>query len=118
MVRQPKMSASASRRDNTDRSLARSAWESIPRKNRPVGYGMIGRANQRCFSSKWVPCFCVLVAPSRTPLMRRCTRTREVLLVTAAISPMTAWTCFSGIPNRPINAPSETCCFFDGENGR
>src|SRR5208282_6614576 len=37
------MSASASRRDNTDRSLARSAWESVPRKNRPVGYGMIGR---------------------------------------------------------------------------
>src|SRR5208337_1898414 len=32
------MSASASRRDNTDRSLARSAWESVPRKNRPVGY--------------------------------------------------------------------------------
>jgi len=38
------MSASASRRDNTDRSLARSAWESVPRKNRPVGYGMIGRS--------------------------------------------------------------------------
>src|SRR5580700_5982434 len=37
------MSASASRRDNTDRSLARSATESVPRKNRPVGYGMIGR---------------------------------------------------------------------------
>jgi hypothetical protein len=38
------MSASASRRDNTDRSLARSAWESVPRKNRPVGYGMVGRS--------------------------------------------------------------------------
>jgi len=38
------MSASASRRDNTDRSLARSAWERAPRKNRPVGYGMIGRS--------------------------------------------------------------------------
>jgi len=38
------MSASASRRDNTDRSLARSAWENVPRKNRPVGYGMIGRS--------------------------------------------------------------------------
>jgi len=37
------MSASASRRDNTDRSLARSAWENVPRKNRPVGYDMIGR---------------------------------------------------------------------------
>src|SRR5580693_6233901 len=36
------MSASASRRDNTDRSQARSAWNSVPRKNRPVGYGMIG----------------------------------------------------------------------------
>src|ERR1700674_747207 len=38
------MSASASRRDNTDRSLARSAWASVTRKNRPVGYGMIGRS--------------------------------------------------------------------------
>ena len=27
-----------------DRSLARSAWESVPRKNRPVGYGMTGRS--------------------------------------------------------------------------
>src|SRR6202035_884301 len=36
------MSASASQRDDTDRSLARSAWESVPRKNRPVGYGMTG----------------------------------------------------------------------------
>jgi hypothetical protein len=27
-----------------DRSLARSAWKSVPRKNRPVGYGMIGRS--------------------------------------------------------------------------
>jgi hypothetical protein len=26
-----------------DRSLARSAWENGPRKNRPLGYGMIGR---------------------------------------------------------------------------
>jgi hypothetical protein len=25
-----------------DRSLARSAWESVPRKSRPVGYGMNG----------------------------------------------------------------------------
>src|SRR6185295_9100818 len=32
------VSASASRRDSTDRSLARSAWESVPRKNRPAGY--------------------------------------------------------------------------------
>ena len=52
------MSASASRRDNTDRSLARSAWESVPRKNRPVGYGMIGRSeSQRYFSSTCAPCF-------------------------------------------------------------
>jgi hypothetical protein len=36
------MSASASRRDDTDRSLARSAWKSVHRKSRPVGYGMIG----------------------------------------------------------------------------
>ena len=27
-----------------DRSLARSDWDSTPRKNRPVGYGMIGAA--------------------------------------------------------------------------
>jgi hypothetical protein len=27
-----------------DRSQARSAWESVPRKNRPVGCGMIGRS--------------------------------------------------------------------------
>src|ERR1700693_1377145 len=47
------MPASASRRDNTDRRLARSAWESVPRKNRPVGYGMIGRSSsQRYFSAK------------------------------------------------------------------
>jgi len=26
-----------------DSSQARSAWESVPRKDRPVGYGMIGR---------------------------------------------------------------------------
>ena len=32
-----------SARDNTDRSLARSAWESVTQKNRPVGYGMIRR---------------------------------------------------------------------------
>jgi hypothetical protein len=35
------MSASASRRDDTDRSLARSAWKNATQKNRPVGYGMI-----------------------------------------------------------------------------
>jgi hypothetical protein len=33
------------RRDNTDRSLARSAWASVPRKSRLVGYGMIGRSH-------------------------------------------------------------------------
>src|ERR1700722_57004 len=42
-----KMSASGSRRDDTDRSLARSAWETVPRKNRPVGYGMIGYEGQQ-----------------------------------------------------------------------
>jgi hypothetical protein len=47
-----------SRRDNTDRSQARSAWESVPPKNRPVGYGMIGRSGfQRYFSSTCAPCF-------------------------------------------------------------
>src|SRR5580693_7771484 len=41
-----------------DRSQARSAWESVPPKNRPVGYGMIGRSeSQRYFSSKCAPCF-------------------------------------------------------------
>src|SRR5580693_6079857 len=42
-----KMSVSASRRDDTDRSLARSAWKSVPRKSRPVGYGMIGYEGTR-----------------------------------------------------------------------
>jgi hypothetical protein len=43
-----------------DRSLARSAWESVPRENRPVGYGMIGRSipeSQRYFSSKMCAAF-------------------------------------------------------------
>jgi hypothetical protein len=36
-----------------DSSLARSAWDSVQRANRPVGYSMIGRSKtQRCFSSK------------------------------------------------------------------
>src|SRR6202035_5517903 len=40
-----------------DSSQARSAWESVPRKYRPVGYGMIGRSqSQRYFSWKWAPC--------------------------------------------------------------
>ena len=30
-----------------DSSLARSAWESVPRENRPVGYGMIVRSYLR-----------------------------------------------------------------------
>ena len=30
-----------------DRSLARSAWESVHRENRPVGYGMIGHSYPR-----------------------------------------------------------------------
>jgi hypothetical protein len=38
--------------DDTDRSLARSAWKSVPRKNRPVGYGMIGAANPRGISGR------------------------------------------------------------------
>ena len=36
--------AGASGNAPPDGSLARSAWESVPRKNRPVGYGMIGRS--------------------------------------------------------------------------
>jgi hypothetical protein len=54
-----RMSARASGRDNTDRSLARSASDSVPamskrqrvevaRKNRPVGYGMIKASTNRC----------------------------------------------------------------------
>jgi hypothetical protein len=39
----PEAEGAASRRDDTDRSQARSTWKSVPRKNRPVGYGMIGR---------------------------------------------------------------------------
>ena len=27
-----------------DRSQAQSAWKSVPQKNRPAGYGMIGRS--------------------------------------------------------------------------
>jgi hypothetical protein len=30
-----------------DRSQARSAWESVPQKNRPVGYGMMGTLIQQ-----------------------------------------------------------------------
>jgi len=37
-----------------DSSQARSAWESVPRKNRPIGYGMSGRSYSQSyyFSSK------------------------------------------------------------------
>ena len=39
-----------------DSSLARSAWDSVHRENRPVGYGMIWRNSPRtsheCLSSK------------------------------------------------------------------
>jgi hypothetical protein len=46
-----------SRRDNPDRSLARSAWESVPskepsRKNRSVGYGVSGRSYPRGLSRR------------------------------------------------------------------
>ena len=42
----------------SDRSLARSAWNSPTHKNRPVGHGMIGRRpNPRGISSKGAPCF-------------------------------------------------------------
>jgi hypothetical protein len=69
-----------SRRDNIDRSLARSAWESVPRKNRPVGYGVIGRSeSQRCFSSRCAPCFGFSI-PIRnfvTPISNRCAHLHE-----------------------------------------
>jgi hypothetical protein len=40
-----------------DRSQARSARESVPRKYRPLGYGMIGRSqSQRYFSWKRASC--------------------------------------------------------------
>ena len=48
----PEVEGAASRRDDTDRSLARSAWKSVPRKNRPVGYGVIGAANPRGISRR------------------------------------------------------------------
>jgi hypothetical protein len=48
----PEVEGAASRRVDTDRSLARSAWKSVPRKNRPVGYGMIGAANPRGISRR------------------------------------------------------------------
>ena len=35
-----------------DGSQARSAWDSVPRKNRPVGYGMIGAADPTGFSRR------------------------------------------------------------------
>ncbi len=35
-----------------DRSLARSAWDSTPRKNRPGGYGMIGASHPRGISRR------------------------------------------------------------------
>jgi hypothetical protein len=41
-----------------DSSQARSAWESVPPKNRPVGYGMIGRSyshrQRKCFQSSYL----------------------------------------------------------------
>src|SRR5580700_8386004 len=43
------MSASASRRDDTDRSLARSAWKSVPRKKEPsrrVRYDQVRRTTR------------------------------------------------------------------------
>jgi hypothetical protein len=43
-----------SRRDNTDRSQARSARESVPRKNRPVGYGMIACSESQRYSCRHV----------------------------------------------------------------
>ena len=48
----PEAEGAASRRDDTDRSLARSAWKSVPRKNRPVGYGTIGVANPKGVSHR------------------------------------------------------------------
>jgi hypothetical protein len=69
-----------SRRDNTDRSLARSAWESVLRKNRPIGYGMIGRSeSQRYFSSTCAPRF-GFSFPIRnfvTPISNRCAHLHE-----------------------------------------
>ena len=43
----------ATRRQRDDAKHIRSAWESVPPKNRPVGYGMIGRSSshrqRECF---------------------------------------------------------------------
>src|ERR1700722_19715863 len=41
-----------------DRSLERSAWQGVPQKDRPLGYGMIAaQRTQRYFSSTCAPCF-------------------------------------------------------------
>jgi hypothetical protein len=52
-----KMSESAFRRDNTDRSLARSAWESVLRKTVPSGTVLSGAANPRGISRRNVRLF-------------------------------------------------------------
>src|SRR4029077_11579019 len=52
-----------------DRSLARSAWESVPQKNRPVGYGMIGRSLSASLPRHFVPGYDQAV-PSGTKAIR------------------------------------------------
>jgi hypothetical protein len=60
------------------RSLARSAWNSATQKNRPVGYGMIGRSeSQRYFSSTCAPCFGFHIETSSLQLSNRCAPLRE-----------------------------------------
>jgi hypothetical protein len=51
-------------RGQADSSQARSAWESVPRKNRPVGYGMIGRSQSALLA--WLLSCC----PSGTKAIR------------------------------------------------
>jgi|ERR1700734_2596835 hypothetical protein len=57
-----------------DRSQARSAWESVPPKNRPVGYGMIGRFLVDC-----APCSvsAFLFETSSLQSSNRCAHLRE-----------------------------------------
>jgi hypothetical protein len=55
---------SVSRRDNTDRSLARSAWENVTQRSRPVGYGVISAVVRTDLKRREIPLG--LAAPDHT----------------------------------------------------
>jgi hypothetical protein len=46
---------SVSRRDNTDRSLARSAWDSVTQRSRPAGYGVISAVVRTDLKRREIP---------------------------------------------------------------